>query len=105
MYDSEVYTGKNNTKKDNEVKGNLMGVNVVYRLTWILPLNKNYKIFFDNFSSSITLLKLLKREGFLAVATLRKDRLKHAGKFLKSENELKKTIVDLLIMMLITIRE
>ena len=33
----------------------------------------------------------LKKEGLLAVATLRKDRLKDAGKFVKSENELKKS--------------
>ena len=33
----------------------------------------------------------IKKEGLLAVATLRKDRLKDAGKFLKSEKELKKS--------------
>ena len=33
----------------------------------------------------------IKKEGLLAVATLRKDRLKAAGKFLKSEKELKKS--------------
>ena len=50
-----------------------MGGNVVYRLTQTLPLNKNDKVFFDNFFSSIALLKLLKKEGLLAVPTLRKD--------------------------------
>ena len=30
----------------------------------------------------------MKKEGFLAAATLRKDRLKDTGKFLKSEKEL-----------------
>ena len=47
--DFEVYTGKNNTKKDNKIENILMGGNVVYRLTLTLPLNKNYKIFFYNF--------------------------------------------------------
>ena len=88
VYDFEVYTGKNNTKKDNEIEGVLMGGNMVYCLTQTLPVNKNYKIFFDNFFSSFDLLKLLEKEGFLAVATLRRDRLKDAGKFLKSEREL-----------------
>ena len=88
VYDFEVYTGKNNTKKGNEIEGVLMGGNMVYCLTQTLPVNKNYKIFFDNFFSSFDLLKLLEKEGFLAVATLRRDRLKDAGKFLKSEREL-----------------
>ena len=86
---TEVNTGKDSTKKDNEIEGILMGGNVVYRLTQTLWLNKNYKAFFDNFFSSIGLLKLLKKEGLLAVATLRKDRLKDAGKFLKNERNQK----------------
>ena len=90
VYDFEVYTGKNSTKKDNEIEGILMGGNAVYCLTQTLPLNKNYKIFFDNFFSSTALLKQLKKEGLLAVATLGKDRLKDAEKFLKSEKEFKK---------------
>ena len=104
VYDFEVNTGKDSTKKDNEIEGILMGGNVVYRLTQTLPLNKNYKVFFDNFFSSIALLKLLKKEWLLAVPTLRKDRLKDAGKFLKNENEPKKVILDRL-MLLIVIRE
>ena len=89
VYDFEVYTGKNNKKKDNEIQGTLM-VKVVYRITWTRPTNKNNKILFDNFFSSIALLKLLKKERLLSVATLRKDRLKNAGKFLNSQKELKK---------------
>ena len=86
VYDFEVYTGK-----ATQIEGILMGGNDAYGLTLTLPLNENYKVFFDNFFSSIALLKLLKKEGLLAVATLRKDRLKDAGKFVKSENELKKS--------------
>ena len=33
VYDFEVYTGKNNTKKDNEIESILMGGNAVYCLT------------------------------------------------------------------------
>ena len=86
VYDFEVYTGKT-----TQIEGILMGGNDAYGLTLTLPLNENYKVFFDNFFSSIALLKLLKKEGLLAVATLHKDRLKDAGKFLKSEKELKKS--------------
>ena len=63
----------------------------MYHLTRTLPLIKNYKVFFDNFFSSIALVKLIKKERLLAVAILCKDRLKDAGKFLKSEKELKKS--------------
>ena len=62
VYDFEVYTGKNNTKKDNEIEGILMGENVVYCLTRTLPLNRVYKVFFDNFFSSIALLR--KKKGY-----------------------------------------
>ena len=49
VYNFEVYTGKNNTKKDNEIEGI-----VVYCLTI-----KTINIFSDNFFSG-TALKLLK---------------------------------------------
>ncbi|XP_065639463.1 piggyBac transposable element-derived protein 2-like [Hydra vulgaris] len=67
-----------------------MGGNVVYRLTQSLPSGVNYKIFFDNYFSSIDILRLLKEKNFLAVATIRKDRLKDASKKLLNEKDLKK---------------
>ena len=67
-----------------------MGEDAVYRLTQTLPYNKNYKLFFYNYFLSIPLLELMKKNSSLAVATLRKDRLKGAAKFLKNEKELKK---------------
>jgi len=88
LYDFEVYTGKSNkTKTKPEL---LMGGNVVYRLTRTLPRNVNYKVFFDNFFSSISLMSCLKNDGFWAVATIRNDRLKGAQNHLQSE-ELKKS--------------
>ena len=105
VYGFEVYTRTDSTKKDNEIEGILMGRNVVYRLTRTLPVNKNYKVFLDNFFSSITLQRLLKKEELLAVATLCKDRLKDSERFLKSEKKPKKVIQDLLIMLLIIIQE
>ena len=67
-----------------------MGEDAVYRLTQTLPCNKNYKLFFCNYFLSIPLFELMKKNSSLAVATLRKDRLKVAAKFLKNGKELKK---------------
>ena len=62
-----------------------MGGNVVCRLTQSLPKNVNHEVFFDNFFSSIAIMNHLKKDGFWAVATIRKDRLKGADKHLLSE--------------------
>ena len=67
-----------------------MGGNVVCRLTQSLPKNVNHEGFFDNFFSSIAIMNHLKKDGFWAVATIRKDHLKGADKHLFSEKELKK---------------
>ena len=67
-----------------------MGGNVVCRLTQSLPKNVNHKVFFDNFFSSVALMNHLKKDGFWAVAAIRKDRLKGADRHLLPEKELKK---------------
>ena len=64
VYDVEVYTGKSNSKKDDEIEDILMEGIFVNYLTRTLPLNKNCKIFFDNVFSSIALHKLLKNRDF-----------------------------------------
>ena len=53
-----------------------MGGNVVSHLTQSLPKKVNHKVFFVNFFSSVALMNHLKKDGFWAVATIRKDRLK-----------------------------
>ena len=67
-----------------------MGGNVVHRLTKNLPYHQNFKLYFDNFFSSVTLMKFLKEKGILAVATLRKDRMKGSQNHLLPENDHKK---------------
>ena len=59
-------------------------------LTQSLTSGVNYKIYFNNFFSSIDILRLLKEKKFLAVATIRKNRLKDASKKVLNENDLKK---------------
>ena len=64
--------------------------NVVFQLTRMLMKHKRFKVFFDNFFSSVNLLKLLMDDGLLAVATLHKDRMKGAEQSLTSVKELKR---------------
>ena len=84
----EVYTGRGTDQRD--IPGILMGGNVVYRLTRILPKERNYKVFFDNYFSSLNLMVMLKEEKIWAIATIRRDRLQDAGPKLAADKELKK---------------
>ena len=77
VYDFEIYTGKAPSSQD-EILGIMMGGNVAHRLTKNLPYHQNFKLYFDNFFSSVTLMKFLKEYGILAVVTLRKDRMKRS---------------------------
>ena len=87
VYDFEIYTGKAPNTQD-KIPGIMMVGNVVHRLT------KNFHFIrisnFDNFFSSVTLMKFLKEKGILAVATLWKDQMKGCQNNLLSEKELKK---------------
>ena len=59
VYDFEIYTGKAPNSQD-EIPGIMMGGNVVHRLTKSLPYHQNFKLYFDNFFSSVTLMNILK---------------------------------------------
>jgi len=90
LYDFEIYTGR--TDKAQTKPELLMGGYVVTGtcLMHTLPRNVNCKVCFDNFFFSIPLMNSLKEDGLWSVATIRKDRLKGAGKLLLSEKDLKK---------------
>ena len=81
MYDFFLYSGSVNCQK-------CTGPYVVLKLLETLPRYKNFKIFFDNWFSSIRLCLALKDYGYLATATLRADRTK--GCPLPAEKDLKK---------------
>lgn len=53
-----------------------------------VPQNKNYKLFFDNWFTSISLIIALKEKGILAAGTIRSNRMKHCS--LMNEKELMK---------------
>ena len=99
VYDFEIYACKAPNSQD-EIPGIMMGGNVVHRLTKNLPYHQNFKLYFDNFFSSVTLMNILKEQGILAVVTLRKDRMKRSQNNLLPEKELKKKGVDQMIMLL-----
>ncbi|CAK8678001.1 unnamed protein product [Clavelina lepadiformis] len=83
IYDFMVYTGK-----AMKLPGNLgVAGNVVMRLVNNLPEDKNFKVYFDNWFSSVDLVCLLKQQNIWSVGTIRSNRLK--GCTLKTDKELK----------------
>lgn len=71
MNDFEVYTGKSTSQTtDLGVSGD-----VVMRLCEDLPLNKNFKIYTDNWFSSFKLASALKEKGLLTAGAVRANRL------------------------------
>ena len=74
-HDLEVYQGKG-TLVEDDIEPHLgIGGNIVLRLMSTLPGKMNYKIYFDNWFSSLKLMSLLKIKGFPYIGTLNKARL------------------------------
>ena len=63
---------------------------LVLRLCQNLPHQQRYKVFFDNYFTSIPLLVEIRKNGILALGTIRQDRMVGAQKLFKSDKELKK---------------
>lgn len=84
MYDFEIYQGKG-TCSDY---GLGFSGDIVMALASELPEGNNFKIYFDNWFSSLQLTIALKEKQIFCIGTVRQDRM---GKCkLKSEKELKK---------------
>jgi hypothetical protein len=62
--------------------------NVVVRLTQSVPRHHNYKIFFDNWFTSVPLEVFLKKEGLLALGTVKANRV--SGATMPTEKEMNK---------------
>lgn len=85
IYDFEIYIGKNNNQPSNlGVTGDL-----VMRLCANLPQDQNFKVYFDNFFTSFSLLKELKSIGILSLGTMRSNRMAGVQKILTSDKKLK----------------
>ena len=65
VYDFEVYQGKRTLVEDDIEPDLEVGGNIVLFLMRTLPDTTNYKIYFDNWFSSLKLMSLLKIKGSL----------------------------------------
>lgn len=84
-HDFEVYQG---ASKERDGSGLSVSGDVVIDMTSKLEEGKNYKVFADNFFSSLKLVKALKAKGLWYVGTVRENRLQ--GCSLKAEKDLRK---------------
>lgn len=85
LYDFDIYQGSAAEKPQDSLG---VGGDVVIKLASTLEPNKNYKLFADNFFTSLPMVKALKAQSIWYVGTVRSNRLK--GCTLKVEKELKK---------------
>ncbi|XP_008186362.2 piggyBac transposable element-derived protein 1-like, partial [Acyrthosiphon pisum] len=78
-YNFELFTGQeNNSELRNKNEPDLgSSVNVVVRLGRVIPKHQNYKLFFDNYYTTLPLLVYLKKENILSLGTVRRNRLKN----------------------------
>lgn len=86
-YKIEPETGKENIVGDNEPDLGASS-NVVMRLSRMIPRNQNFKLYFDNYFTSIPLLVYLAIEGIFSVGTIRRNRIPNCK--LPSEKEMMK---------------
>ncbi|MCL4125853.1 UNVERIFIED_CONTAM: hypothetical protein GTU68_039532 [Idotea baltica] len=84
VHDFIIYTGKG-TIEDTENIG--LSSSFVLKLTEDVPKKQNYKVYFDNWFSSLALTSILKDQGILCVSTVRHNRLK--GTLFKDTKQLK----------------
>ena len=78
LYNFEIYCGRSanaSLPSHLEVRGNL-----VVTLCQNLPHQQRYKVFFDNYFTSIPLLVELRESGILALGTIRQNRMVGAQK-------------------------
>ena len=86
-YDFEFYQGKcSGVPEDHKDLG--LGRSIVMRLVENLPERENFKVYFDNFFTSIPLSIQLKEKGFHALGVLKTNRM--PGTILKSKGEMKR---------------
>ena len=86
-YDFELYQGKG-TGVSQDFKHLGLGGSVVMRLVENLPKNERFKVYFDNYFTSIPLLLELKAIGFHALGVVKANRMN--GAVLKSKKVIQK---------------
>lgn len=79
-YNLEIYNGQENDpslRLDNEPDLGPSS-NFVARLAGVIPYYLNYKLYYDNYYTSIPLMVYLTKMGIHSVGTVRRNRLKNA---------------------------
>lgn len=84
MYDFEIYQRKGTCPET----GLGFSGDIVMALTSELPKGKNFKVYFDNWFSSLQLSVALKERQIFCIGTVRQDRMGKCS--LQLEKELKK---------------
>lgn len=84
IYDFTLYIGEGTCKSF----GLGISSDIVLHLSSNIPKNQNFKLFFDNWFTSISLMIALRQKGILAVGTVRSNRLTNCA--LRSDKELQK---------------
>lgn len=74
VYDFEVYTGKDTNVGERTSLG--ISGDVVVRLCRGIPQNENFKVSFDNWFTSHSLISKLKSVGIWSIGTVRNNRLR-----------------------------
>lgn len=85
IYDLEIYQGKNTIVGDSKLG---FCSDIVIQLPKTIPKNKNFKIYFDSYFTTLSLIKFLQQQGIWATGTIRGNRMGKAP--LSSEKDLKK---------------
>jgi len=78
-YNFEIYSGQeNNSELRLPCEPDIgASANVVVRLARIIPSNNNFKLYYDNYYTSIQLMVYLKTRGIENLGTVRRNRLKN----------------------------
>lgn len=89
-YNFEIYTGQENDPALRQPTEPDLGAssNVVVRLARNIPKHLNHKVYFDNYYTSLPLLKYLYQQGILSLGTVRRNRIPDCK--LPTDNEFKK---------------
>lgn len=89
-YNFEIYNGASNFFTRLQPGEQDLGAssNIVVRLARIIPKNKNYQLYCDNYYTSIPLFETLTNQGIFMLGTIRRNRISNNP--LKPENLFKK---------------
>lgn len=86
-YNFEIYSGQENTQLMNEPDLGASS-NVVVRLCRMIPTNANFRVYFDNYYTSLQLISYLANRGIFSLGTIRRNRIPDSK--LPSEVDIKK---------------